>query len=142
MKYFTSLILAITILFLPACATIQEQLTLAKAPQLINSIVPSAVKIGIAKEPRAIPYLRALSTVIKGFALGQDLTPEALEQAIKSAKVDELQTPEAIAVVTSVVGLYKAYYGSYVEQKIADKQELVAVLNALVKAIDNNLPAQ
>jgi hypothetical protein len=129
-----------SILFFASCATLENTFTLEKAPKLINSVVPSAVKMGVAKQPKAEPYLRSLVTIIDGFALGKDLTPEALEAAIKSAKVKELETPEALAVANSVVALYKAYYDSAVTQKIAEVEHLVPILEALSSAISKGLP--
>jgi hypothetical protein len=124
---------------LSSCASLENKFDLTKAPQLINNVVPSAVKIGVKKQPKTEPYLRALVTVIDTFALGEDLTPEALEQAIKTAKIDELETPEANAVVVAVVALYKAYYGASVESKIAENTVLVEVLKSLSKSIVKGL---
>jgi len=121
------------------CATFKEEFKLEKAPQLINAVVPSAVKIGVAKQPKSEPYLSALVTVINGFALGQELTPKALEQAIKAAKIKELETPEALAVTQSVVALYKAYYDSAVTKQIAEVKHLVPILEALSDAITKGL---
>lgn len=122
-----------------SCASLENKFDVSKAPQLINNVVPSAVKIGVKKQPKSEPYLRALVTVVNTFALGEDLTPEAFEQAIKSAKIKELETPEANAVVVSVVALYKAYYGASVEAKIAENTVLVDVLKALSKSIEKGL---
>jgi len=136
MKY---VLLLTAMLSLASCASLESTFTLEKAPKLINTVVPSAVKIGVAKQPKAEPYLRSLVTIIDGFALGKDLTPEALEAAIKSAKVKELETPEALAVANSVVALYKAYYDSAVTQKIAEVKHLTPILEALSNAITKGL---
>jgi hypothetical protein len=133
------ILLLISTMFLMSCASLEQSFNLQKAPQLINGVVPSAVQIGVRKQPKSEPYLRALVTIVNGFALGEDLTPEALEQAIKAAKVKELETPEALAVANSVVSLYKAYYDAAVTKKVAEVENLAPILKALTTAIEKGL---
>ena len=45
-----------------SCAVLENSFSLDKAPQLINKVVPSAVTIGVKKQPKSEPYLRALVT--------------------------------------------------------------------------------
>lgn len=134
-KFLTLLIFA----FLTSCSTIQDNFNLSKVPQTINAVVPTMVEIGVNKQPKARPYLRSLVIVIDTFALGQELTPAALEQTIKTAKIKELETPEALGVARSVVALYKAYYDAAVTQKIADTKNLAPILSALSSSITKGL---
>lgn len=122
-----------------SCAVLENSFNLDKAPQLINKVVPSAVTIGVKKQPKSEPYLRALVTVLNTFALGMDLSPKALEQAIKTANINELETVEALAVQTSVIALYNAYFGAIVTNKIAENKQLVDIISALSTAIEKGL---
>jgi len=140
-KYIYLSILAITLGF-SSCSVFENinmSSNLKKAPALIESVIPTAVRYGIDRQPKSKPYLVALATVIDGFALGKDLSPVALRQAIKTLKVKELETPEALAVVDSVVNLYKVFFDAAVVDKIATVENLTPILNALSKAIVKGL---
>lgn len=136
MKYLSILIAA---LMLSSCSTLEENLKIEKAPKVIDNVVPSLVKIGVAKQPKSVPYLESLVIVIDSFALGEDLSPDELEKVIKSAKIKELETPEALAVVNSVVVLYKAYYDAAVVDKVNSVEHLNNILTSLSKAITKGL---
>jgi len=131
----TKYLILLTCILLTSCSTINYN----KAPQTINAVVPTMVELGVQKQPKIKPYLRSLVVVIDTFALGQELTPLALEQTIKVAKIKELETPEAITVARSIVALYKAYYDEAVTKKIADIEHLVPILTALSAAITEGL---
>lgn len=137
-----NLLLALCIVLglgLSSCATIEQNLKVENAPKLINSVIPSVVKIGVKKQPKTEQYLVALVTIIDGFALGEDLTPEQLETLIKTAKIKELETPEAVAVVTSVNALYKAYYDAALVDKVNGVEHLKPILKAISDSIKKGL---
>jgi len=127
-------------LVLTGCKTPTAQAILTNAPVIISVTVPPTVSIGVQKQPKAIPYLKDLVTVINTFALGQDLSPDTLAATIKSSKIKELQTPEALNVANALVVLYKTYYNTAVTNKIASVENLVPILQALSNAITQGLP--
>lgn len=133
-------ILACACLSLVSCQTPTAKAILANAPGVISVVGPIAVSKGVEKQPKAAPYLKDLAVVINTFALGSDLSPAALEATIKTAKIKELQTPEALNVANALVVLYKSYYDTAVTNKIASVENLVPILQAISKAITDGLP--
>ena len=127
-------------LVLTSCQTPTAKAILSNAPNVINVVGPVAVSKGVTKQPKAAPYLKDLVVVINTFALGSDLSPETLAATIKTAKVKELQTPEALNVANALVALYKAYYDTAVTNKIASVEYLVPILQAISNAITQGLP--
>ncbi len=125
---------------LTSCQTPTAKAILANAPGVISVVGPIAVSKGVEKHPKSAPYLNALVVVINTFALGTDLSPEALTATIKSAKIKELQTPETLNVANALVVLYKSYYDTAVTNKIASVENLVPILQAISKAITDGLP--
>lgn len=141
MKNLITSILIGACLSLIACQSPTAKTILTNAPVVISVVGPVAVSKGVEKEPKAAPYLKDLVVVINSFALGQDLSPAALTAAIKTAKVKELQTPEALNVANALVTLYKSYYDTAVTNKIASVENLVPILQAISNAITQGLPA-
>ena len=135
----TILIALLSLCMVSASCTAVKSIDLSKAPQTISSVVPFYVKFGVEKAQKAGPYLAALATVINTFALGQDLSPEALQTAIATAKIKELQTPIAKDIETMALGLYKTYYSDAVTQKVATVENLAPILKALADAINKGL---
>jgi len=133
------ILIIMAMLTMTSCETFQENFKIEKAPKLINAVVPSAVKIGVKKQPKSAKYLQALVVMLDSFALGEDLSPENLEKVIKTADVKELETPEALSVVSSVVALYKAYYEDAITDKINSIDNLRDILEALSKSISKGL---
>lgn len=126
-------------LLFSSCNTLKSSIDLSKAPSTIKSVVPTAVRFGVSKEPKAAPYLSALATVINTFALGNDLSPAALQQAIAAAKVKELQTPQAQDIATMALVLYKTYYSDALTKKVATVENLAPILAALADSINAGL---
>ena len=133
-------ILTCACLSLVSCQTPTAKVILANAPGVISVVGPIAVSKGEEKHPKSAPYLKDLVVVINTFALGTDLSPEALTATIKSAKIKELQTPETLNVANALVVLYKSYYDTAVTNKIASVENLVPILQAISKAITDGLP--
>jgi uncharacterized membrane protein len=133
-------ILMCACMVLTSCQTPTAKAILANAPGVISVVGPIAVSKGVEKHPKSAPYLNALVVVINTFALGTDLSPEALTATIKSAKIKELQTPETLNVANALVVLYKSYYDTAVTNKIASVENLVPILQAISKAITDGLP--
>ena len=121
------------------CSTADKQLLLSETPTLISAIVPPAVQVGVKKQPKIAPYLTSVATVINTFALGQDLTPDTLAATVATAKIKELETPEALNIVNSALALYKAYYNTAVTNKVASVDNLVPILKALSSAITQGI---
>lgn len=132
------LIALISLYMVTSCTTVKN-IDLSKAPQAISSVVPFSVKFGVKEAPKAAPYLAALATVINTFALGEDLSPEALQTAIATAKIKELQTPIAKDIQIMALSLYKTYYSDAVVQKVATVENLAPILKALADAINKGL---
>jgi len=137
MKTLLSILLSFSLL-IASCTSIKNA-DLSKAPSTISAVVPYSVKYGVNKSPKTAPYLAALATVINGFALGKDLSPEALQQLIATAKIKELQTPIAKNIETMAMELYKTYYSDAVTRKLATVENLVPILKALADAINQGL---
>ena len=135
----TALFLSLILFTNIGCSTSDKQLLLSETPTLITAIVPPAVKVGIAKQPKMVPYLTDVALAIDTFALGQDLSPAALQTVIASAKVKELETPEAVNIVNASLALYKAYYNTAVTNKVASVDNLVPILKALSSAITQGI---
>jgi hypothetical protein len=127
-------VLAVSLIF-SSCSFFKNPST----PDVISVVVTPVVTLGVQKDPGIKPYLAAVASAINTFALGQDLSPAALSQAIETAKIKELETPEALAVATSVINLYKTYYNTAVANKLNSVPNLVPVLTAFSNAITSGL---
>lgn len=136
-KSFITFIALCTIL--TSCKTVEKNIDFTKAPATINMVVPTAVRLSVTEEPKAAPYLGALATIIKTFALGQDLSPVALQQTIAVAKVKELQTSEAKNIEAMTLVLYKTYYSDAVAKEVATVNNLAPILSALADSINAGL---
>lgn len=104
----------------------------------IKAVVPFGVSFAVSKEPQARQYLVSASAAIRTFALGQNLTPAALDAVVVSL-FPKASDPQTLAAVNAGVGLYEAAYAAVLEQKIAAVPNLVPILNTLADAIDQGL---
>ena len=138
----TTLFLSIVLFANIGCSTTDKQLLLSETPELITAIVPPAVQVGVKKQPKIAPYLASVATIINTFALGQDLTPDNLAATIATAKIKELETPEALNIANSAIALYKAYYNTAVTNKVASVDNLVPILKALSAAITQGIASK
>lgn len=111
-----------------------------KASNVINITVPSAVRLGVSKEPRATPYLTAVAEAIEVFSKGKVFDVEEFQKLLDDTAlgIDALKTPEARAVLDTLSALYTAYYADVVQQKL-DKASLIPVLQAISNSIRKGL---
>jgi hypothetical protein len=109
-----------------------------QASAIVISVVPPATKLAVTKKPDTKKYFLAVADAIDIFALNQDLTPTALQNIINTSKIKELETPESLAVITTLVNLYKGFYSDIVSQKL-DEKNLKDLLNAISTSIREGL---
>lgn len=137
MKILSRTLTVLGLCLITQCTTSKEgvnQLDPVKATAVVKATVPSAVRIGISKEPKSERYFLLAATTIDLFAFGNDLAPDALTKALDSIGNEILKTVEARAVVDSVQALYVAFYADIVKQKL-DERNLIPVLQAMADAI-------
>lgn len=108
-----------------------------KAVMVVNISVPSAVRLGVSKEPKAAAYLKDLALVIDTFSSAEDLSPKAFLEAISSVSVG-LKTPEALAVIDMVVALYESTYADVLVARL-DEAKLIPFLQAISISIKKGL---
>lgn len=123
----------IFVLGLSSCTT-TTQFNPSQAVAVVNAVLPSAVGLAITKKPETKKYFIVLADTISVFALNENLTPDALQNIIDATKIKELETPEAKAALTSLVNLYKTFYGEVISQKLDQKN-----LKVLLQAIANDI---
>lgn len=114
-------------------------LNLNATTNFIALIVPPAVRLAVAKEPKAVPYLKDFVTAI-ALMSNTNLSPAALSNVLASTGIAALNTPEVTAAVDVVVGLYTQYYGNVVAQKLDQVAYLVPILQSIATAITAGLP--
>jgi hypothetical protein len=114
-----------------------------RTAQAVRAIVPSAVKLAIAKEPKARGYIeKAQLAVCSIVAAQKDLSPESLRLAVKATGLNDLETPEVQAAVATVYGIYQAYFSDVLQQQFSDNetmQNLSVVLLAVCDALSEGL---
>lgn len=112
---------------------------LATATNAINNMVPSGVRVLVAREPKSAPYLNDVAVAINTFILGENLTPDNLRKVLDSTGVRELRTEEAVAVTETVLALYQTYFGQAVRDNVSQNVNVVPLLRALANSIDQGL---
>lgn len=105
----------------------------------INLIAPLAVSQAVTLAPQSRQYIADAATAINTFIGGSDYTPAALDVALSQIPSKELQNPQAIAAINSVVGLYESAYAQVVEQKLNQVNYLVPILRAISAGITQGL---
>lgn len=107
----------------------------------IQAIIPPAVQLAVAEQPAAREYIVKAQIAVCTAAAAGNLTPDQLKAAVDATGVKELQTPEAQAAISAVFGIYQAYYGDVVAQKLNQNQWLQPVLSAICKGLSDGLAA-
>jgi len=110
-----------------------------KVVNAINIAVPAAVRIAVAKEPKVAPYLQDVVLAIALATGSGNITPQAIEAAVKSAGVNELKTPEALSAVDAAVAIYQGAYSQQVNAWVNRSADLSVILQALSGAIQRGL---
>jgi hypothetical protein len=110
-----------------------------KAVNAITIAVPGTVRLSVARYPQVEPYLRDTVTAIRLLTSGNKYDPASLHAAIATTHIRELQSDDVQAAIDTIAGLYKAYYGDVVEQKLNQVDSLVPILNAIADSIEIGL---
>jgi len=148
MKKYLSLIMAVALLgAITGCTTTnpttgQKEIDIVKTEKVaavMQQTIASATLIGIQKEPKAAPYLKAASLVLADVSNQQDLSPQALLAALQSANIKELQTIEAQIVVNTVVGLYGAAYADRLHADVQANIYAKTILETLAKGMSQGI---
>jgi len=135
---FTSLVVAVTLVQCTTTPEGKKAFDPVRAVTVVNATVPSAVRIGVSKQPAATKYLRDIALTIDTFADGKDFDPKAFTEALSSVKLDLPSSAEALAVIDIVTALYNASYANVVKDNL-DKHELVPLLKAISASIKKGL---
>ena len=134
----TLLLLLCLTFVIPSCTTFKQVFSPERSVLMVNIAVPPAVRLGLAKEPKARPYLVALADAIELFATGTSLTPEALQNVMNTTGVEEFKTPQALVVSDMLMTFYRTFYADAVNA-VLDEKKLLPVLEAFVKGIRDGL---
>lgn len=116
-----------------------KQLDPQKTASAIRFIIPSAVTIAVAHEPSAREYIAKAQVAICFAASAGQTSPDQLKAAVNATGVREIQTPEAQTAITAVYGIYEAYYGDVIAQKLDQNQWLIPVLRAICDGLTEGL---
>lgn len=135
-----NLFLSLLVIFvISSCSTTSNtQFNPSQAISVVDAVLPPAITLAITKKPETQKYFVMIADAISIFALNENLTPEALQNIIDTAKIKELETPEARAALTSMVNLYKTFYGDIVSQKL-DQKNLKVLLQVIANDIRTGL---
>lgn len=111
------------------------------ATNSINNIVPGAVKVLVAKEPKAGVYLLDVAGSINVFILKGNLSPDNLKKVLASTGLKELKTDEALAITETILALYQTYFGQAVQDGVSQNVNVLPILRALSDSIMQGLAA-
>lgn len=98
-----------------------------KAVNVIDVVIPATVRLGVAHEPKSAKFLSAVASAIDAFVSSNQFDPDQFNVAISSIGVNELKTPECLAVIDTILALYRVYYRDVIVQKL-DKNNLTMIL--------------
>lgn len=139
MKTIQHLLVLVSLLFCTQCKTVLDPTNPVNAPNLVNIALPSAVRLGVAKEPKAAKYLESVATLIDTVVnTGKPVTPDELHASINNLGVDELKSAQAKAAIDMVVTFYKGFYADAVTSSLGAKQVL-PLLQAISQSIRKGL---
>lgn len=107
----------------------------AKTVAAIRAVVPPAVALAVAEEPRTRVYFAAAVVVIQTLEAKGPVSPQALQDALAGIGVKELRTDEARVAVAAALGIYSAFWGDAVSAKLDAAAFAGPVLSALREAL-------
>ncbi len=122
-----------------------QTLDIDRVTRDIDAMLPPVVQVFVSKEPKAADYLDAFATAVDTFTTGNQLDPASLDRALKTTKVNELNTDDTRAIVLAVLGAYKVAWGNYLEGEVDKSQQAkdaIQVLQAISGAIRQVIPAK
>lgn len=157
MKMKSCLFIAIASFGLVGCTTVENHTTnpdgsittnfvktidAQRTATAIRNVVPPAVSLACLESTNARPYISDARVAICALADSGKVTPQDLKGAVDSSGVKSIQTPEIEVAITTVYGIYSAYYGDVINQQLSKNAQtaaLVPVLQALCDAIGQGL---
>jgi hypothetical protein len=93
------------------CAGTQQNKPMTAA--IVRATVSTGALFGISEDPTVVPYLQAATPVICDAAGKGTLDPAAVVAALQAADVDQVKTPQGVAIINSGLAIYEAIYASY-----------------------------
>lgn len=111
----------------------------ARTAAALRVIVVTGTRIAVTQDPESREYLSKAQLAICTAAAAGQVSPEQLKSAVDATGIKELKTPEAQVAISSVYGIYQAYYGDVVAQKLNQNEWLVPVLAAICEGLSDGL---
>jgi hypothetical protein len=127
----TTLLLAVALCvgLFSGCATNpttgQRTFDADRTATILRTILPPAVKIAIAKEPQAAPWILDAKVAVCALIDTDKVAPADLKSAIASTGIKEIQTPEIQAVIESAFAVYSAAYSDAVSKHLEPEMKTV-----------------
>jgi hypothetical protein len=110
-----------------------------RTAKAIKAIIPPAVTFAVKQEPSSRVYIAKAQAAICFSAAAGKFSPEELKAAIEATGIKEIQTPEVEAALQAVYGIYDAYYGDVIAQKLNQNEWLIPVLTAMCDGLTDGL---
>lgn len=107
----------------------------------IKAIITPATTFAVNEVPEARPYLEKAQVAICTAAAAGKYSPEELKAAVDATGINEIKTPEVQAAIQSVYGIYDAYYGDVLFQKLNQNEWLIPVLTSICQSLKDGLSA-
>ena len=118
--------------------------TIQKSAIVLKTATASAVVIALDKDKKnARKYADLAKTILDSLLVETNSTysPAVLQAKMSALPIKELQSPEAKVAIFSALGLYEAFYGDYVRNRIAGKQNAVLFITAMRDGVKMALDA-
>lgn len=109
-------------------------------PALVQSQVHNVVAFGVEKAPQAIPELRIADNVICAAAAGTNVEPSSIVTNLELAGVISANSPEAVLIANSAIGIYDGIFQSFGSNWVANTTLLQQYLQAVCSGINEGLP--
>lgn len=117
--------------------TVTRKFDAERTAQVLENMLPPAVKLAVAKEPKSMEWITSAKFVICTLADSGKVTPQDLKSALAVTHIEEIQTPEIQAVIESVFGIYKAAYADSVTAGM--QPQMATVLRGICAGLSEGL---
>jgi hypothetical protein len=111
----------------------------ARTSKAIHAIITPATSLAVSEEPKVRPYVEKAQVAICTAAAAGKYSPDELKAAINATGINEIKTPEVQAALQSVYGIYDAYFGDVVAQKLNQNDWLIPVLSSICESLKDGL---
>ena len=106
--------------------------------KVMHQIIPPAVKYADQATPQYQQYIVDAQVAACSLVGSTNVTPDALKSVMESTGINGIKTPEIEGVVTSVYGIYSAFYDDLVTAHLPQNQ-IVDSMTVLLQGLCDSL---